>query len=130
MIDDRTVPPEVLAQRAAAEVRIGRALIAVTYVAVAILGAGVIAMVATGTSPLAPAPVIDGLDAFVDAVRSLSPEGILWVGLALVIATPIVRVILAAIAFARGAEWRMVAISIAILVVIATGIVTALATEV
>jgi uncharacterized membrane protein len=130
MIDDRLVPPDVAARRATDETRIGRALIAVTYVSVAILALGVLAMIVLGISPLDPAPVIGSLTALLDAVRGLQPQGIIWIGLAVVIATPILRVILAAIAFARGAEWRMVAISVAILIVIAIGVATALATEV
>ena len=130
MIDDRLIAPSIARRRAADEFRIGRVLIAITYVAVAILAVGVIAMVALGISPLDPAPVLDDLAALVDAARALQPEGIIWIGLAVVIATPILRVILAAITYARGAEWRMVAISVAILVVIAIGIATALVTEV
>ncbi len=130
MIDDRLIPPEIKARREADESRIGRALIVVTYVSVAILAVGVLGMIALGISPLDPAPAVESMAALVDAVRGLQPEGIIWVGLAVVIATPILRVILAAIAYARGAEWRMVAISVAILIVIAIGVATALATEV
>ncbi len=61
---------------------------------------------------------------------ALWPVGVLWVGLLVVIATPIIRVAAAAVSFARGGEWRMVLIALAILVVIATGVLTALASEV
>ena len=71
-----------------------------------------------------------GLDAVVSAALALEPVGLLWLGLIVVIATPIVRVIAAAVAYARGGERRMLGISIAILAVIAIGIVTALASEV
>lgn len=118
----------VEAHRAADERVIGRLLIIVTYLAVGLLLAGVVAMMVAGVSPLAPVPALDpqGLLAAVEALR---PEGILWLGLAVVIATPILRVAAAAASYARHAEWRMLAISIAILVVIAVGVATSLLTE-
>ena len=85
-------------------------------------------MVATGVSPLDAVPTLDAAG-LIAAIGGLRPEGVLWLGLMAVIATPIIRVLAAAFAYARGAEWRMVAISIAILAVIATGVVTTLITE-
>lgn len=118
------VPRSVEAQRAADERIIGRLLIVLTYLAVGLLVAGVAAMVVAGISPTDPAPPSDPA-----AILALRPEGILWLGLAAVIATPILRVAAAALAYARRAEWRMLAISIAILVVIAVGVATSLLTE-
>ncbi|MGK2849355.1 MAG: DUF1634 domain-containing protein [Candidatus Limnocylindrales bacterium] len=116
------------ARRAADERVIGRLLILVTYLAVGLLVAGVIAMIVAGISPTDPAPTSDPA-AILAAILALRPEGILWLGLAVVIATPILRVIAAALAYARQAEWRMLAISITILVVIAVGVATSLLTE-
>jgi len=118
----------VEARRAADERIIGRLLILVTYLAVGLLVAGVIAMIVAGISPTDPAPTSDP-GAIVAAVVALRPEGILWLGLTVVIATPILRVFAAALAYTRLAEWRMLAISIAILVVIAVGVATSLLTE-
>ena len=128
-MDDATIqPPSVQARRAADERQIGRLIVRVTYLAVALLGVGVAAMVATGVSPFDAVPALDAAG-LIGAIGGLRPEGVLWLGLMAVIATPIIRVFAAAFAYARGAEWRMVAISIAILVVIATGVITTLITE-
>ncbi|MEO5885249.1 MAG: DUF1634 domain-containing protein [Candidatus Limnocylindrales bacterium] len=117
------------ARRSADERVIGRLLIMVTYLAVALLVVGVIAMIVAGISPLDPPPVVD-LARILAAAGDLRAEGLLWLGLIVVMVTPILRVLVAALAYGRGGEWRMVAISIAILVVIAVGVATALATEV
>ena len=128
MEDAAIQPPSVLARRAADERQIGRLIVRITYLAVALLGVGVLSMVATGVSPLDAVPTLDAAG-LIAAIGGLRPEGVLWLGLMAVIATPIIRVLAAAFAYARGAEWRMVAISIAILAVIATGVVTTLITE-
>lgn len=128
-MDDATIqPPSVLARRAADERQIGRLIVRITYLAVALLGVGVVSMVVTGVSPLDAVPTLDAAG-LIAAIGGLRPEGVLWLGLMAVITTPIIRVLAAAFAYARGAEWRMVAISIAILAVIATGVVTTLITE-
>ena len=128
-MDDPTIQPQsVLSRRATDERQIGRLIVRMTYLAVALLAVGVASMVATGISPLDAAPALDAAG-LIAAIGELRPEGLLWLGLMAVIATPIIRVLAAAVAYARGGEWRMVAISIAILAVIATGVVTTLITE-
>ena len=105
---------------------IGRLLIAVTYVAVLLLSVGVVLMLAAGISPLAGGPPLD-LGSILADLGSLAPEAFLWLGILAVIATPISRVIVAAIGFARLGDRWMVAISLAILAVIAVAIGSALA---
>jgi uncharacterized membrane protein len=105
---------------------IGRLLIAVTYVAALLLAIGVLLMVASGISPLSGGPALD-LTSLVADVASLQPAGFLWLGLLAVIATPLTRVAAAAVGFALVGDRRMVAVSIAILVVIAVSVATALA---
>ena len=119
---------ELERRRLDAERVIGRVLIALTYVAVTILVIGVLGMIAFGISPLDPPPDVDLGDVLAD-LANLAPIAILWLGLTVVILTPIVRVAAAAISFGRGREWRMVGIAIAILVVIAIGVAMALLTE-
>lgn len=107
---------------------IGRLMVAMTYVAVALLIVGVVLMAVHGTSPL------DGGQAFDPAMlwaelRNGAPVGFLWLGLVVVIATPIVRVAVSAVGFAREGRWRMVGVGAGILLVIAVGIVTSIATE-
>jgi uncharacterized membrane protein len=128
MTTPHRLPPSVRARRAADERAIGRLLISVTYVAVTVLVVGVAAMLVAGVSPLDEPPSLDA-SSFWAALTSLRPDAILWIGLALVIATPIVRVAAAAVTYVRSGERRMVAISVAILVVIAIGLVTAQLTE-
>jgi uncharacterized membrane protein len=112
-----------------AERRIGRLLIAVTFVSVALLVVGVVLMIVNGVQPLSGGPSV-GLGTLGARVTSLQPSGFLWLGLLSVIAAPIGRVIVAAIAYARDGDRLMVGISIAILVVIAVGIGTALTVSV
>ena len=111
---------------ARAEWRIGRLLIAMTYTSVAILVVGVLLMVAAGISPLAGGPPFDPA-VLVAELTTGTPAGFLWLGLLFVIATPIVRVIGAAISFGLGGQWIMVWVAAAILLVIVVGVVSALA---
>ena len=117
--------PSVRARRAADERRIGRLLIGITYVAVAVLLAGVGLMLLAGISPLAAPPVVD-LDSLIESIGSLEPAAVLLVGIAVVIATPIIRVIAAAVTYARSGEVRMLGVSLGILLVILIGIVSAI----
>ena len=114
---------------ARAELTIGRLLIAMTYASVAILLVGVVLMALNGISPLAEGPAFD-VTAIPAELLALSPTGFLWLGLMVVIATPIVRVIGAAITFGLGRQWIMVGVAVAILVVIVAGVVVALSTTV
>ncbi len=107
------------------ERRIGRLLIAVTYLAVALLMIGVGLMALDGISPLAGGPAFDATTLVADIV-ALEPAGFLWLGLLAVIATPLSRVIAAAVGFARSGDRMMVAVALAILLVIALGVVAAL----
>lgn len=105
---------------------IGRLLIGLTYLATALLVVGVLLMLASGISPLSGGPRLDPGSLPIDLV-TLTPSGFLWLGLLAVIATPISRVVAAAIAYARAGERGMVGVSVAILVVIAIAIVSAVA---
>jgi uncharacterized membrane protein len=103
---------------------IGRLLIVVTYIAALLLLVGVLLMLASGISPLSGGPALDA-SAITSDLASLQPAGFLWLGLLAVIATPITRVVAAAVAFARAGEPRMVLVAVAILAVIAISITTA-----
>ena len=110
---------------AAAEHRIGQLLIAVTYIAVGLLVVGVALMIADGISPLSGGPPLD-LATIGSQIRALDPAAFLWLGLLTVVAAPIGRVIVAGFAYARQADWLMVAISLGILAIIAVGVASAL----
>jgi uncharacterized membrane protein len=105
---------------------LGRLLIAVTYVAVALLAVGVVLLIAAGISPLAGGPALD-LDRLTADLVAVDPAAFLWLGILAVIATPLSRVVAAAIGFARLGDRWMVGIAIAILVVITIGIASSLA---
>ena len=108
---------------------IGRMLIVMTYVAVSLLVVGVVLMLASGTSPLSGGPAFHLADILPD-ILALRPEGFIWLGLLVVLSTPIVRVVVAGVGYGQDREWPMVAIAIGILVVIAVAILSASLTEV
>ena len=110
--------------RHASERRIGRLLIGMTYVSVALLVVGVALLLAAGVSPLAGGPGLD-LGALAGELLALGPAGFLWLGLVAVIATPILRVVAASVAYARAGDWAMVGIAVGILGIIAVGVMTA-----
>jgi uncharacterized membrane protein len=108
----------------AAERRIGRLLIAITYVSVGMLVVGVVLLMARGISPTAGGPDLD-LAALGAQLTTLEPAGFLWLGLLTVVAAPVARVILAGIAFLREGDRTMVGIALGILGVLALGMLTA-----
>ena len=103
---------------------IGRLLIAVTYLAVALLAIGVVLLFANGISPLAGGPPLD-LASLVRDLTALGPAAFLWLGILAVIATPLSRVVAAAVGFARLGDRWMVGVAVAILAVIALSVATA-----
>ncbi len=108
----------------AAERRMGRLLIAITYVSVGLLLVGVLLLLAAGVSPLAGGPVLDPIGLGAQLTR-LDPAGFLWLGLLTVLAAPVARVTLAGLAYLRDGDRTMAGISLAILTIIAIGVVTA-----
>lgn len=107
-----------------AERQIGRLLITLAYVSVALLVGGVVLMLVAGISPLAGGPALN-LDMLIPDLAALDPAGLLWLGLLTVIATPFSQVVLAAIAYGRAGDWSMVRIAGGILIIIAVGIAAA-----
>ena len=118
MIEERA------ARRLAAERLIGRILIALTYLSVALLVVGVGLMLGAGISPVAGGPGLD-LATLGAQVVALGPGGFLWLGLLAVIAAPISRVAVAGFAYAREGDWPMVGIAVGILSIIIIGVATA-----
>jgi uncharacterized membrane protein len=113
------------ARALAAERLIGRLLIGVTYVSVGLLAIGVVLMVANSISPTSGGPPLD-LATLGAQLVALEPAAFLWLGVLAVIAAPIGRVIVAAVAYARESDWLMLGVSIAILVVITVGVISSL----
>jgi uncharacterized membrane protein len=115
-------------QAARFERRLGRLLIVVTWVAVVLLAIGTVLLLVAGISPLAAGPPFDPSQLVPD-LRALEPAGFLWLGILVVIATPLSRVAGAAVGFIKRGEPLMAMISLAILCVIAISILAAQATR-
>ena len=112
------------ARAVAAERRIGRLLIAITYTSVAVLVVGVVLLLWAGTSPLAGGPGLD-VAALGGQLTRLEPAGLLWLGLLIVIAAPVARVLLAGFGYLLEGDLTMVGVALAILAIIAAGVATA-----
>jgi uncharacterized membrane protein len=105
---------------------IGRLLIALTYVGTGLLVVGVLLMVANGIPPSSGGPNLD-LASLPGDIVALRPAGFLWLGLLAVLATPITRVIAAAVGFWLAGDRQMVVVAVATLVVICVAIGSAVA---
>lgn len=108
----------------ALEGTIARILTIGTAISVALLAAGVLLLIASGTSPLAGGPAFDPGRLVAD-VLALRPEGFLWLGLIAVLATPTGRVLAGLVGYARTGDRPMAVVSALILVVIAASIALA-----
>lgn len=111
------------------ETFLGRLLVLMTYLSVVLLAIGVGLMFIAGISPLDGAPPFDAGSIPGDVI-ALRPTGFLWLGILAVLVTPIARVIVAGISFARARQWVMVLVAAGILVVIAASVASAALTEV
>lgn len=104
------------------ELLIARLLNLGALASVTLLAIGVILLTLAGRSPL------DAADQAIDFARipadiqALRPEGFLWLGLVVVLATPTSRVMASAIGFAAQRDRAMALVSVGVLVVIVVGI--------
>lgn len=111
------------------EARIARVLSAGAVLAVALLVVGLVLMAAQGVDPQAVAfPLFDPA-ALIGDLLALRPQGFLWAGILVVIATPIVRLAGEALAFGRRGEGGLALVAVGVLVVVAASVVLALAVE-
>ncbi len=124
-----TRTPDANASMRDLEGSIGRLLVRLTYLAVVFLGVGVGLMAASGIGVLDGGPSVDP-GALVADLLALEPAAFLWLGLGIVLATPIARVAASGTAYGRQGQWTMVLVSGGILVVIAIGVALALTTEI
>jgi uncharacterized membrane protein len=104
---------------------VARLLTVGTYASIALLAAGVIAMIAAGRSPLDPPPRFDPAGIIAD-LGALRPEGFLWLGIVVVIATPTARVVTTLIGYLREGDRVMAVVSVLILAVIGLSVIAAL----
>lgn len=104
------------------ELLIARLLNVGALASVTLLAIGVVLLMLAGRSPL------DAADQTIDFARipadvlALRPEGFLWLGLLVVLATPASRVTASLIGFAATRDRAMALVSLGVLTVIALGI--------
>jgi uncharacterized membrane protein len=132
MTDPEPVPatsaaPTTPTAPAALEAALARLLQVGTYVSLALIAIGTALLLAGGGSPLDAGPQLDLPNLGRDLAAGRAPA-FLWLGVLGVLATPGLRVLGALIGFARAGEWRMVGVAVAIIVVVALGIVAGVMT--
>ncbi len=115
---------------AAIETLIARLLVVGTYLAMGLVLLGVVGMLLTGVDPLdhGSPPVFD-LARIPADLFALRPEGFLWLGIGLVIALPVGRVIVAGVGFLAARDRRLALVSLAVLLVVTASIVAAISLE-
>jgi uncharacterized membrane protein len=113
----------VIDDRERLELRIARLLVLGTYLGVALLAIGIVLMLAAGVDPMTTPPPSFDPSSIVGDITALRPTGFLWAGVLVLMALPVTRVAIAALAFARGGDRRMAAIAVAVLIVLAASVV-------
>jgi uncharacterized membrane protein len=109
------------AQPADLDRTIGRLLTIGTYASVLLLAIGCVLLFANRIDPLAGGPPLEpGL--IVDDILHLRPAGFMWLGLVVVLATPVARVAVSLVGYVNRGERRMALVAALILVVIAASI--------
>jgi uncharacterized membrane protein len=117
MTDRRSAGAEAI------DLTVARLLTVGTYLSVALLAGGVLVMAAVGRSPLDP-PAHDfdpGL--LLGDLLAGRPDGLLWLGLVILLATPSARVAASILGYMRSGERAMIGVGLAILAVVAGGVV-------
>ena len=93
-----------------------------TYAAMTLIAIGSVLLLASGRSPLDPAPALDPGRLVAD-ILALRPIGFLWIGLLAVVLTPAARVGLSLVGFARAGEREMALVAALILLVVTAGVI-------
>lgn len=114
----------------ALEAAVGRLLVAGTWLAMALVLAGVVLMLVTGVDPLAhgAVPPFDATRIPAD-ILALRPEGFLWAGIVLIIGLPIGRVVVAGVGFLVARDHRLALVSLLVLLVVLASIGAAVGLE-
>lgn len=111
------------------EARIAGLLLAGAVLGIGLVAIGVLLMAMNGIDPLAETfPAFD-VSRVVADMLALRPEGFLWAGIVIVIATPIARVVGELVTFAVRRDGIMTGVALAILAVVAVSVIAALALE-
>ena len=102
---------------------IARLLTIGSYVSIALLVVGVLLMVIVGRSPLDPIPHDFDPGTLVGDILAGRPDGPLWLGLVVLLATPSARVAASVVGYRRSGDRAMAWVGLAILAVVASGVV-------
>ena len=109
----------------ALERAVARVLTVGTWVSIALVSVGVVELLAAGRSPLDAAPDLD-LGRIPADIAALRPEGLLWLGILGLLATPSARVLASLVGFARNGERAMVVVAALNLLVVGLGVLAGL----
>jgi uncharacterized membrane protein len=101
---------------------IGRLLTVGTNSAVLLLAIGCVLMFALRIDPLGGGPPLEP-GVIADDITHLRPAGFMWLGLLVLLATPVMRVVVSLAGFVRGRERTMSIVAALILLVIALSVV-------
>jgi uncharacterized membrane protein len=111
------------------EAVIARLLLVGTVIGIVLLAIGVVLMAANGINPESGTfPPFRPVSLVAD-LAALRPEGYLWAGIVILIATPIARVIGELVVFSVRGDRAMAGVALAILGVITLSVVVALLLE-
>jgi uncharacterized membrane protein len=105
------------------DLAIARLLTVGSYVGMTLLVVGVLLMVVVGRSPLDTPPHDFDPGALVGDILAGRPDGVLWLGLVVLLATPAARVAASVAGYVRNGERAMAGVGLAILAVVAGGVV-------
>ena len=121
--------PDTRSTPGGVEARIATLLLVGAVAGIALVAVGVLLMAVNGMSPLAESFTAFDPARVLPDVLALRPEGFLWSGIVLVIATPIARVIGEFVTFAMSGDRIMALAALAILAVVASSVVVAVIVE-
>ncbi len=114
----------------AMEAVIGRLLVVGTWLAMALVLVGVLLMLASGVDPLSHGAIPPYRPADIPAeLAALQPVGFLWAGITLIVLLPIGRVVVSGFGFLAARDLRMAGVSLAVFLVVAVSILSAIALE-
>jgi uncharacterized membrane protein len=106
---------------------VSRLLIVGTYASLVLLVIGVLLMAITGRSPLDVPPHDFEPGLVIGDILGGRPDGVLWVGLVVLLATPAARVAASVVGYLRSGERAMALVGLGILAVVAAGVVIGVA---
>ncbi len=110
----------------AMEAIVARMLVVGTWLAMALVLVGVLLMLASGVDPLAHGAIPPYQPAAIPGeIAAGRPAGFLWAGITVIVLLPIGRVVVSGLGFLAARDFRMAAISLAVLLVVGASVLAA-----